>query len=108
MENVDLNKVLLVTCIGPQCLWVHVWNMWHDWGTPWKIGSLTMLGLVYQLHISWGNINNTTLTKISLENHGLLLILSSHMYIHNTVDLYASLEYKNHKDVAMFGWMQIL
>ncbi len=44
MENVDLNKVLLVTCIGPQCLWVHVWNMWHDWGTPWKIGSSTMLG----------------------------------------------------------------
>jgi hypothetical protein len=46
-------------------------------------------------------MNNTTLTETSLKNHGLLLILSSHLYIHNTVDLYVSLEYKNHKDVSI-------
>jgi len=60
-----------------------------------------MLSLVYQLHISWENMSNITLTKTSTENHGLLVILSSHIYNDKIVDLYASLEFKNHKDVAI-------
>jgi hypothetical protein len=49
----------------------------------------------------WGNMSNTTLMKTSTENHGLLVILSSHIYIDKIVDLYVSLEYKNHKDVVI-------
>jgi hypothetical protein len=46
-------------------------------------------------------MNNITFMKISSKNHGFLLILSSHIYIHKIVDLYASLKYKHHKDVII-------
>ncbi len=35
------------------------------------------------------------------ESWTLIHFVLSHIYIHNIVDLYASLEYKNHKDVAI-------
>ncbi len=77
--NMLTTKVFLVMSSRPQCLRLCAWNMHHYWGRPWKIGSWTMLALVYRFCKSLQIMNNTTLIKIPPKNHGLVIIFYSHM-----------------------------
>jgi hypothetical protein len=71
--------VLPTMGIEPQCLRACSWNIYHAYRRPWKIGSWTMLGFIYWPCRSRQNMSNIALTTTPLENHGLIIILSSHM-----------------------------
>jgi hypothetical protein len=93
-------NVFHVTTVEPQCLRVCTWSMHHDWDMPWKSRSWTMLSLVFH-HANHGKTSATLLWWIS---HGKSWTCSHFVLphdIHNAVDLYVSLEYKHHKDVAI-------
>jgi hypothetical protein len=66
---------------------------------PSKIGSQTILGLVYLLHKLWQSISNIVLNKIPRTNHGHIITLyfPMHFLITNTIKMW--------QPTSSFGWM---